>query len=185
MMKTQKKLNSGFTLVEMMVAVSVFVTVMVIFSASILAVFDANLKSKNLRSVMDNLNLSMESMTRTIRFGTNYHCGNSGNLSQPNDCSSGSSSLTVLSPTGAQTTFALSSGRITRTIGGVTSNITSSDVTISTLSFRVYGSPAFPDLFQPQVIIVVKGSVGSNSKANDKGNFSLETTVSQRSFDLQ
>ena len=63
----------GFTLVEIMVAVSVFVLVMVISSGAIISVFNANQKSKNLRSAMDNLNLTMESMTRTIRFGTKYH----------------------------------------------------------------------------------------------------------------
>ena len=46
--------NKGFTLIEIMVSVSIVLVIMVIVSGSILSIFTANQKSKNLRSVMDN-----------------------------------------------------------------------------------------------------------------------------------
>ena len=183
-----KNKKSGFTLVEIMVAVSVFVLVMVISSGAIISVFNANQKSKTLRSVMDNLNLTMESMTRTIRFGTNYHCGATipPPTTSPLDCGNpGSNTLTVRAVDGTQVTYSLSGGRIIRTISGVNYFMTSGDVTISKLAFRVYGSPPYPDLFQPQVIIVVAGSVGPSNKPLSQSIFSLQTTVSQRVFDFQ
>ena len=178
----------GFTLIEIMVAVSVFVLVMVISSGAIISIFNANQKSKTLRSVMDNLNLTMESMTRTIRFGTNYHCGATTPppTTSPLDCGSpGSSTLTVRAVDGTQVTYSLSGGRIIRTISGVNYFMTSPDVTISKLAFRVYGSPPYPDLFQPQVIIVVAGSVGPSNKPLSQSTFNLQTTISQRVFDFQ
>lgn len=184
--KTRIKRNRGFTLVELMVAVTIFSVVMVISMGSIIGVFDANQKSKTLRSVMDNLNIAMESMTRTIRFGTNYHCGTSLPLTVPLDCGgAGNSDLTVRAQNGAQTSYSLVNGRIMRTIGANTYGLTSPDVTITTLNFRVFGAPPYAggtNLLQPQVIIVVSGYVGT--KATTQSTFTLQTTVSQRILDF-
>ncbi len=169
-----------------MVAVSVFSIVMVISMGSILSVLDANKKSQTLRAVMDNVNSTMESMTRSIRFGKNYHCGAGGNTALPLDCVSGQNSLTVTSGS-TQVTYKLNSGRITKSInGGSDSFITSADVTISNLTFRVFGSAPYgggADLYQPQVIIVVSGYSGATPSTQTA--FTLETTVSQRLFDFQ
>jgi prepilin-type N-terminal cleavage/methylation domain-containing protein len=180
------KRNRGFTLVEIMVAVTIFSVVMVISMGSIIGVFNANYKSKSLRSVMDNLNLTLESMTRTIRFGTNYHCGTSVPTTSPLDCGgAGNSNLTVRAQNGAQTTYFLSGGRIMRTVGSNTYAMTSPDVTITTLTFWVYGSAPYSggtNLLQPQVIIVISGYVGT--KTNTRSYFTLQTTISQRVLDF-
>ncbi len=184
--KDKLKKIRGFTLIELMVASSLFVVVMLMSSGAILSVFDANQKAKTLRSVMDNLNLSMESMTRTIRFGKNYHCGAGGTLSSPLDCGgAGNTSLTVLEVSGIQTTYALSSGRILRTKNGVNGYMTSPDVTISNLNFWVYGSNSYTsgDTLQPQVIMIVTGYVGADPST--RSYFTLQTTISQRDFDFQ
>jgi prepilin-type N-terminal cleavage/methylation domain-containing protein len=189
------KPNQGFTLIELMVSVSIFVVVMTISMGSILTIFDANKKSQTLRTVMDNLNFSLEAMTRTIRFGTNYHCGSGVPLSSPLDCQNngiGENSITVIASNGDQVTYKLVGTRILRDIypqlGSISLNypITSSDVTITDLKFRVYGSVPYDptyDLFQPQAIITVSGIAGV--KATTRSSFSLETTVSQRLFDSQ
>ena len=186
--KGKKLFTRGFTIIEIMVAMTIFVTVVVMCSGAILSIFNANQKSKSLRSVMDNLNLTMESMTRAIRFGTNYHCGSIGDTTTPFDCSVPANSLTVKDVGGVQTTYSLQNGRIVRTVAGTNFFMTSSDANITTLAFRVYGSPAYnsgADLFQPQVIIVVRGTVGSSNKASAQSTFTLETTNSQRVFDFQ
>ncbi|HEY0220975.1 MAG TPA: prepilin-type N-terminal cleavage/methylation domain-containing protein [Candidatus Paceibacterota bacterium] len=176
-----KKWDKGFTLIELMVASSLFLVVMLIMSGSILSVFGANQRSKNLRSVMDNMNLTLESMTRTIRFGTNYHCGSAGNLSDPNNCAGGANSITVRSSDGVQTTYTIAGGRIIRRIGGVDYFMTSPEVVIDRLNFTVGGAP-FGDLYQPNVLINISGHV--EAKASDRANFILQTTVSQRRFDF-
>ena len=179
-------MKRGFTLIELMVASSLFLVVMLIVSGSILSVFSANNKSKNLRSVMDNLNLTLESMTRTIRFGNNYNCGSTGNTALPLDCPSGSPSLTITDVSGNQIRYSTSTvaTRISRTIGANTYYITSPDVTITYLKFFVLGSAPYTstDTRQPRVIILVSGYVGD--KATTRSSFTLQTTVSQRDLDF-
>ena len=183
------KNNYGFTLVELMVAMSVFIIVMFISMGAILSIFDANQKSKNLRSVMDNLNITLESMTRTIRFGSNYHCGTTPPTDQPLDCINGvaSDTLYLKAVDTTQIKYSLVGGRVAKSVNGATNlYITSADAIVTMLSFRVYGSPAYnggTDQFQPQVIIVISGYV--DSKAMTKSSFNLETTVSQRLLDFQ
>ena len=183
------KTNSGFTLVEIMVAVSIFSIVMVVSLGSILAVLDANKKSQTLRSVMDNLNFSLESMTKDIRFGENYHCGTGGTVTLPLDCPSGDSTLNLKITDGSQVVYKLvgdgvTSGRVVKTFGGTDYDVTSPDVVIQDLKFRVLGSSAYSggNLSQPKVIIIVKGYVGS--KPTTRSSFILETTVSQRKLDF-
>ena len=179
--------NHGFTLIEIMVAVSIFSLIMVISMGSILSVFDANKKSQTLRTVMDNMNFTLEGMTRTIRFGRNYHCGSGGDTTQPYDCPSGANSITLQAVNGSQIRYRLNGGRIGRTINNGTEYfVTSPDITIQSLAFRVFGSLLYnngSDLLQPQVIITVKGFAGT--KPSTQSSFSLETTVSQRRFDVQ
>ena len=177
----------GFTLVELMVSVSIFSIVMFISLGSILSILDANQKSKTLRSVMDNLNSAMESMTRTVRFGINYHCGSSGNTTLPQDCGDpGQNSLNFLSQDNIHVTYSLVGNCVAKSVeGGTNICITSPDIIMTKLVFMVYGSPIYnggADLFQPQVIIVLSGYVGTKNQS--KSTFSLQTTVTQRTIDF-
>lgn len=178
----------GFTLAEIMVSVSVFVVVMSMAGGSIYSVIEANRKSQNMRSVMDNLNYSLESMTRTIRFGKNYHCNMTlDNISTPRDCSiPGANSLVVTSPSGSQVIYKLDGTRIVRNSGGNDQNLTGSDVNITNLTFLVSGSNPYnngANLYQPQVLVVISGYVGT--KATSRSSFTIQTTISQRVFDTQ
>lgn len=194
--------QKGFTLIELIVSASVFSVVVLISTGSIFTIFDSNRKSQNLRSAMDNFNLSMESMTRTIRFGYNYHCDiNIAPFTSPLDCpnnTSTNSSLAVQTSPSSRVLYRLNSNRIetSKTDGATWSPITSSDVTITSLNIRVIGSLPYSnasasacptggqaDRCQPKVIIVVRGYVGA--KVSSRTSFNLQTTVSQRNFDSQ
>ncbi len=183
-----RKNSKGFTLIEIMVAISVFSVIMLMVSSSIYTVFDSNRKSQSMRSVMDNLNLSLEAMTRTIRFGKDYHCDiNSGVQASPQDCASGANSIAVTDFNGNRVIYKMVGNRIARTVnGGSDIYVTGTDVNISTTTFRVLGSTPYSsgsDLYQPKVIIVVDGYAGT--KATSRSTFVLQTTVSQRQFDSQ
>ncbi len=186
MQKSNIKNNRGFTLIEIMVSVSIFSVVMLMVSSAIYTVFDSNRKSQSLRAVMDNLNLSLEAMTRTIRFGKDYHCDITVvPNTTPRDCAGGASSIAITDSSGNRVVYKMVGTRIARTInGGSDVFVTGADVTISTTTFRVLGSSPYSngsDLFQPRVIIVVDGYAGS--KSTSRSTFVLETTVSQRQFD--
>ena len=64
--KTQQK---GFTLIEMLDSVALFSVVLVVTLGSILTIMDSNKKARSLMSVMNNLNFSIDSMTRSIKAG--------------------------------------------------------------------------------------------------------------------
>jgi len=68
----------GFTLVEMIVAVGLFSVVMLISVTALLSLVNANKKAQALQSVMNNLNVTIDGMVRSVRMGSNYHCGSSG-----------------------------------------------------------------------------------------------------------
>ncbi len=72
------KYKKGFSIIELMVAVSVFITVIVISSASFLSVLSSNKKTRALRDVMDAINFPVEEITRNLRTGTEYLCINNG-----------------------------------------------------------------------------------------------------------
>lgn len=183
-----RKNTLGFTLVELMVSVSIFSFIMVMSMGAVLSVLTANTKSQTLRSVMDNLNSTLESMTRTIRFGTLYHSGNSGVLTNPADTipSTGDDSITVRDSSGQTVTYKLDTlnSRIVRNINNTGDfPLTSPDVQINFFKVFVSGSATGPvDVLQPRVVMVIKGTViGRNGSGT---TFVLQTTVSQRQHDV-
>ena len=177
-------MKKGFTLIEMMTAVSVFLVVMTISMGAILGIFDANRKSESAKTVMDNLNFAVETMSREIRFGKNYHCGSGGNISSPQDCLvSGQSFISFLSSDGIQTVYRLNGTTIEKSVDGGNTYIavTAPEIKINSLTFFVVGSNPPPDTLQPKVIIKISGTAGA--KSNTTTSFTLETMASQRLID--
>lgn len=66
---------AAFTLIEMMVSVSLFLIVMVISLGAVLAIVDGNKKAQAINSVSNNLSSAIESMVRDIKTGYAYTCG--------------------------------------------------------------------------------------------------------------
>jgi type II secretory pathway pseudopilin PulG len=185
-MKNKNKINRGFTLVEMLIAVSLFIIIVTISIGSILSVFDANKKAQSSKTVVDNLNLSIENMARTVRFGTNYYCGVSAEILSTYNCSGGGDSLSVTFQGNRIIYSWTQNGPIRKSEDGGLSytNITSSDTVIEYLRFYVFGTNASgsPDSNQPYVLAVIKGHVGS--RATTQTAFSIETLMSQRTLDI-
>src|SRR3989344_6982804 len=67
--------SRGFSLVEMVVSVALFAIIMLVAVGALLSLVDANRKARALESVMNNLNISLDSMIRAMRMGTTYNCG--------------------------------------------------------------------------------------------------------------
>ncbi len=195
MRKAVKNNNRGFTLIEIMVSVSIFSIIIFIVIGSIMTVFNESRKSQAMQTVMDNLNSTVESMTRTIRFGSTYHCDiNSGDINTTQDCG------TSGAPVAAANSFAVKfnnvvnifkldpgTGRIQQSRNGGASYyyITGSDLVIDKLMFYVSGTTNYSggDTRQPLVTIVIEGHSGS--KVESQYSFSMQTSVSQRVFDSQ
>lgn len=73
--KIEGNRSAGFSLIEMMVATAIFTTVSIVAIGAVFTINDANRKAQAIRAVVDNLNLSLESMSRKLMAGNNYECG--------------------------------------------------------------------------------------------------------------
>jgi Tfp pilus assembly protein PilW len=194
-MKKYLHTKKGFTLVELMVSLSIFIVIMTVVMGAILSVLNLNTISQSRKTAMDNLNFSLETMTRSIRFGTTYDCASVPPLSSPHDCSTGGNSLTFVASDGTQVKYALSNGIITESVNnGTALPLTSGEVTVQNLTFWVLGSAAFVqgtgscsspnNCQQPRVIIDVSGIAGGANKPATQASFQIQTTVSQRKLDI-
>lgn len=67
-------LKQGFTLIELMVAVSIFATVAVIATGAVLTANNINQKVQAIKLAMDNLNFALDSMTIKLKHGGAYDC---------------------------------------------------------------------------------------------------------------
>lgn len=180
MKKTSQK---GFTLVEIMVSVTIFAIVMVISMTAIFTIINSDRKAQAIKSVMDNLNSAVENMTRTIKTGSGYSVSTPCAGSQTKE----SNALTVASAivNGApvsNVTYALggTGGQIVKTIAGQPSvTVTAPEVTIERMCFYVSGN-AQDDGMQPEVIMILEGFAGN---AQTQTHFNLQSTISQRLLD--
>lgn len=162
--------KGGFTLIEMMVAVSVFIVIITISLTSILNVSNVQRKITSFRAVNDNLNFAIEKMAREIRTGDAY-CAQS--------CSS-PSSFNFTNSDGKLVKYSLIDKKIEVSYdGGDFLPMTSSKVTVENLLFIVKGDG--PDGLQPLVSIIINGYAGK--KETVKSRLNIQTTVSQRSID--
>ena len=163
-----------------MVAVSIFIIVMTISMGSILSVFDANRKSRSLKTVLNNLNLAVESMAKEMRFGRNYHCG-PGAVTIPRNCPLGDTLMSFLSSDGVQITYRLSGQSIEKKIGSdVYIAVTAPEIIIDDLIFYTLGAGS-GDSLQPKVLVKIKSHAGTGGSQSD---LTLQTLVSQRVLDL-
>ena len=77
-MTKQIKFTGGFTLIELLVSVSIFSIVMLVSTGAVFSIVEANKKAHTLKSVMTNLNFTLESMVRDVRVGSQFSCGAGG-----------------------------------------------------------------------------------------------------------
>lgn len=157
-------MKRGFTLIEILVSVAIFSVVMVIALGALLSVSAGERKGETIKSVVNNLDFALESMSRTIRTGQYYHCNTtnvpgSGELT-PQDCaaSPGSSFFVFKSNDGTNpyVAYCLTDSSIWRTqsanLAGLSTTcgsgsyyqMTAPEVRITNLTFYVNGSLTYP-----------------------------------------
>jgi prepilin-type N-terminal cleavage/methylation domain-containing protein len=187
------KLNQGFSLIEVLVALSIFTIVVTISVGALMALITSGAKARSTQAVMTNISYTLDSMTRDIRTGSDYYCGDVSSLptsgTATHDCTNSTgisfnesgSSLTSGSGS-SRIAFSLnSSGVVMRRLGtGSWGAVTSPDITITTLRFDVTGSTR-GDAESPTVTIYLAGYVGEDDA---QGTFDVQTTVVQQVLDI-
>jgi len=187
----------AFTLIEMMVAVAIFAMVMMVGVGALLSLVQINKRAQAINSVMNNLNSAVESMSRTIRVGTSYHCETSeqppseAELADPNDCEEGGGLLLGFESsngdpedTGDQVVYRLHGTQLEQSFESGASNswvaLTAPEVSISSFTFYVIGSER-GDGLQPRVLMRIRGSADVPGGTT---NFTIQASVVQRLIDI-
>ena len=198
--------QEGFTLIELMVSLMLFVIVVLAAVGSLYSVNTASRKVQAMRQVLDNLNFAVESISRTVRTSSNIVCGGTqnsnyaiaGGVGHTHNCSyqSGATPGTYLLMSAtlgsvAQVQYrwwingATGVGEIdkqTKDATGTWSNwvsLTAPEINVQNVSFYVDGADADDDK-QPSVILLVQGKATSGQ---DITPFAIQTMVSQRSIE--
>ncbi len=170
----------GFTLIEMIVSVAIFSLVVVVSTGAIFTIIRTNQKVQTIKTVMESLNFTIESVNRVLRFSTDYHCGTTGTLSLPKNCTypSGDSFIAYKDyRDGTTKRFRLNGTSLEKgDSSGVYSSMTGADVNITRLSFYVENAESVT--VQPRVKIVIQGFAGT--KPDTRTSFNVETMISQR-----
>ena len=180
MNKSVKKIQrrEGFTLIEILVAIGILMILITMGTGGLAQVVGYHRQTQALQKSMNDLNFVMESMSRHIRFGTNYEC----TKTVAGKCE------------GIETDFEnvqriRYATRIENGIGYVLQRqrqgsswedrwVTSPEnVDIRRLNFYVEGTDADDDI-HPRVTIVMEGVVTTGP--DREADFTLQTTVDQR-----
>lgn len=182
---------SGFTLIELMVAISIFMIIMTMAMGSLLITLDAKKKSEVLGFTMDNLNFAMESMTRSLRMGTNYDCegiglnclsNGKGVIFNPSKSFIGANKLVTYSirKRTASNTYTIKRCVESDCVDIITDNI---NIEYGNSFFYVKGSGRETNGQQVQPSIYIK-IVGSVTVKDGTIPFAIQTMVSQRRLDF-
>lgn len=182
--------NKGFTLIEVMVSVSIFAAVITIGLAALLSINTAYVNARTQQVVMDDLNFALETMSRQIRVGHSYYCGSSrGQIATEDkdgfntgDCLKGSALSFVWED--AHLAYFLEEeegiGVITQLQDDNISPMTPTDVDIQSFDIQVHGSEP-GDPYQPIVTISISGSMVVRQQEE---TFTYQTSITQRRPDF-
>jgi prepilin-type N-terminal cleavage/methylation domain-containing protein len=175
-LKSQNNIETqaGFTLVEMLVSVALFSIVIVVTMGSILTIIDVNRKSQTMMVVMNDLNFSLESFTRTVK---------TGQFEYVNEART---ELAVINQVGSEVVYKIENEAIHRRVDpdpldGSTPEfikLTSDQIVITEGVFKVFNDS---DNEQPRVLVALEGSVSISPRITS--SFKIQTTVSQRNLD--
>lgn len=183
-----KNKNAGFTLIEIMVAVSIFAIVMMVAIGAVLAIVSANKKAESLSSVINNLNFALEAMNRDLRTGYDYVCidpaGNTCGGIEFKSSQANGDTVTYTFDSGGHTIFK------TNPVGSF--SIISTEIYIESLKFYLVDTAktAAGNLRQPRILLTLKGCASVRQLAvcdttdRDTSIFNLQTLITQRRLDI-
>lgn len=201
----------GFTLVELMVTMAIFITVITIATGALFSAQAVNVRLQQTQVILDEVNLVMEMMVRDIRYGATFYCDTSVPSSAPltrRSCQypNGGTVLifrpvTILSGSTDQLKDRVAYyvensvlykreypfGQASRTF-----QLTSADIKISKLSFYAIGVQsvsgtndytAQSDMDQPLMTVVVSGTTVPQKAGVSPVTFRIQSSASSRGID--
>lgn len=173
------KQHSGFTLMEVMVSVSIFTIIVTIGIGSLLTVNKTLLKTRSERQAIDSFSYAVDTMTRRLRTGMNYESSYEGIISFTEqddiDGDNGTGKIItfekVPSSDGTYNLIQMTEGSDNPI------SITPPEIDIKNFAVDLYRDDA---TYQPMVKLSIKAKM-TNQKQDSI--ISLQTAVSQRPFE--
>ena len=196
--------GGGFTIIEMMIALSIFFVVITYGMTTLLNAGLVFKQTQAVRSDMDNLSFIIDDLSRNLRTGYDYHCitNNFTSLNTAASCPISAGKMTpgggiAFEPSAGDPTnsdqwvyYIDNSGKLWKSVAGPYTTLgvppyvqlTPDEIKLDTNAsgFYVIGAES-TDTQQPFVIIRLVGTITTQN--NHSVSFSLETAVSQRLID--
>jgi len=170
-----KRKNQGFTLIEMLVGVSLFLVIFGTLIGSLAIVFQMQRKALAKQSIQDNLRYALEFMGREIRMSQpapDSSCIPEGTNFQQ----SSTSEIKFVNFQSHCVHYFLQDNEIKREIDAKTAPLTSFKLKIENLIFDLAGNDP-SDNYQPRVTIIIKTSYKGQS-------FYVQTSIARRQLDI-
>lgn len=170
-------LSAGFTLIEMVVSVSVFALALGGIMGSYLAILSLNEKARSQRVVEQNARFIMDYLTREIRNGSLdfSQAGYNGNVINQGEVPY----LYINNASGDRETIAYNSNALQLTKGGTTTNLSGSDVTIVSAFFFIWPNNQTE---QNSVTFAIRIRSNSTIKAVGQAELTIQSTVATRDY---
>ena len=163
--------RAGFTIIETLMTLLIFTTILVSITGIFMQVLKIEKTVFAVQSIQENALFILEMMAREIR--VSQLCP--ATITTP--CNP--NTLTMINPANEDIIYSSSNGAVTRTVGGVTADISSSDVIFNKLNFLTRSLGA--DCQQSRVTIVaeIKNTIGIPVVVN------LQTSVTSRDISIE
>ena len=182
-MSYKRKLNSkAFTLIEVLVAISIFAIVISAPTGFFISSLKAQRKALKSQELLDNTSYAVEYMSRALRMAKkdiNGDCiGASSNFENPD----GKSTVKFLNYKNQCQKFFLVNNQLKEEKNGQEHFLTSDKLEITSLKFELVGQSQTDNL-QPKVTISLKIQ-GKDPLPEIIPKINIQTTISQRNLDV-
>lgn len=186
--KNNSNVEKGFSLVEMLVSITLFSFVVVIATGVIITILNTNKHVRSTSIAMGNINAVLEKMFREVSAGESYHCGEGGNINKAHDCPGGNPLAAIVfegvngdkNNSNDQNIYRMNSGESSLELsldGGVNyERLTDENIIIDDFGVNVVGN--LDDTKQPSVFISVRGYI--KKEEGDHVMFATQTMISER-----
>ena len=177
MYQNKQNKKRGFTLIEMLVSVAIFTIVVTIVMGTIVTIVDISRKTRTMTEAMSNLNLAMESMTRTLKTATVITVPNNDGLVEATDQNGDKVKYEVVENAANGNKKGIKKTVQVGIAQPVSDFITSDDLEITGSMVKTFSYNE-----QPKVMISLKGRV--ETARGIYSEFILQATVAQRQLKL-
>lgn len=204
-----KKIQA-FSLVEILVVLGLFSSIATLSLGALFNAQSINSRLQETQAIFDNVNLSIQTITRDIRFGSDFYCDITPPIAPSvvptirRNCVYGSSGGTVLifKPAGAKNdldrvVYYIKNGILYKdnypyNATATVFQLTADDMLIKSLTFYVDGAQTSDgsndylnqhDYKQPLVKVFFSGITRPTGKNTKPADFDLETAISAREID--